>query len=271
MANSQSSNTNNTNYNTNYNKVCEFNRIFDFPVLGHNSNALDNTKVAKLRCDLIKEEGVVEFKKAHEENDIVEQLDSIADLLYVLYGLCYTYSFDPNHYVNLVFSNNNSKISNFKIIYNNFNSEDYTVESVYAENCELECMLRKAMLEDKDIVATYITTMCMIVNAYKLGILLNFDIDKLFDIVHNSNMSKLCKTEQEAIATVDMYLNKINNGDNTYDSPYYYQNNNYYIVKNKSTGKSLKSINYTPVKLNLDELKLVSFIKQIKNLFWKAN
>jgi hypothetical protein len=34
-----------------------------------------------------------------------------------------------------------------------------------------------------------------------------------------------------------------------YDSPYYYKSGNYYLVKNKSTGKALKSINYTPVLL----------------------
>jgi len=249
----------NINNISNFDKVCEFNRIFDFPVLEHDTTSLDNTKIAKLRCDLIKEEGVVEFKKALEENDIVEQLDSIADLLYVLYGLCYTYSFDPNHYVNLVFNLKNiiDNTSNFNIINSNFNSNNkiYTIESIYNENCELEIMLRKSMLEDKDIVITYITTMCMIVNAYKLGILLNYNIDKIFDIVHRSNMSKLCKTEEEAKETVKYYINKISNGDNTYDSPYYYENNGYYIVKNKSTGKSLKSINYTPVKLNLAELK----------------
>ena len=239
---------------SNFEKVCDFNRTFDFPVLEHSDKSLDNIKVAKLRCDLILEESINEFKKALLENDIIEQLDSIADALYVLYGLCYTYSFNPDEYVRLVFNSKN--MSNYEIIKNNFNTENYSIQQIYQENCELESLLRKAMLEDKDIVTTYIVTMCMIVNSYKLGILLGYNVDKLFDIVHNSNMSKLCKTYYEAKETVKSYEDKIAKGDNTYDSPYSYENNGYFIVKNRSTGKSLKSINYVPVKLNLEELRV---------------
>jgi predicted HAD superfamily Cof-like phosphohydrolase len=241
---------------SNFQKVCEFNRAFDFPVFEHSNKSLDNNKVAKLRCDLILEESINEYAKALQENDIVEQLDSIADALYVLYGLCYTYSFDPDEYVRLINVLNVNDMSSYEIIKYRFNSTETTIQEIYKENCDLEHMLRKAMLEDKDIVSTYIVTMCMIVNSYKLGILLGYNVDKLFDIVHNSNMSKLCKTEDVAKQTVESYETKIANGDNIYDSPYFYENNGYFIVKNRSTGKSLKSINYTPVKLNLEELRV---------------
>ena len=241
---------------TNFQKVCEFNKTFDFPALKHSNKSLENTKVAKLRCDLILEESINEFQKALQKNDIIEQLDSIADALYVLYGLCYTYSFDPDEYVKLVNVLNVNDMSSYEIIKYRFNPTEINVQTIYKENCDLERMLRKAMLEDKDIETTYITTMCMIVNSYKLGILLRYNIDKLFDIVHNSNMSKLCKTYFEAKQTVESYKTKIANGDNTYDTPYCYENNGYFIVKNKSTGKSLKSINYVPVKLNLEELRV---------------
>ena len=241
---------------SNFEKVCEFNRVFDFPVFEHSNKSLENTKVAKLRCDLILEESINEFKKALEENDIVEQLDSIADALYVLYGLCYTYTFNPDEYVQIINALNVKDMTNYEMIKHRFNPIEKSIQEIYKENCDLENMLRKAMLEDKDIVTTYITTMCMIVNSYKLGILLGYNIDKLFDIVHSSNMSKLCKNIDEAKQTVKAYEDKIANGDNTYDSPYFYENNGYFIVKNKSTGKSLKSINYVPVKLNLEELRV---------------
>ena len=76
-----------------------------------------------------------------------------------------------------------------------------------------------------------------------------FDADRDFDIVHSSNMSKLCKTEEEAIETVAKYENEFKEGKSRYDTPYYYLNEDtkLWIVKNKSTGKVLKSINYTPV------------------------
>ena len=76
-----------------------------------------------------------------------------------------------------------------------------------------------------------------------------FDADRDFDIVHSSNMSKLCQTEEEAIETVAKYENEFKEGKSRYDTPYYYLNEDtkLWIVKNKSTGKVLKSINYTPV------------------------
>jgi len=80
---------------------------------------------------------------------------------------------------------------------------------------------------------------------------LGVDLDKAFALVHESNMSKICKTEQEAKDTVIHYLEKINRGDKTYDSPCYRQDKDtgLYIVFNLSTGKVLKSIHYQPVDL----------------------
>lgn len=85
---------------------------------------------------------------------------------------------------------------------------------------------------------------------YRLGI----EGDNDFNIVHSSNMSKLCSTEEEAKQTVNWYKEQYNKGKLTYDTPYYYKlkslvnDKEKWVVKNKSTGKVLKSINYTPVK-----------------------
>ena len=69
--------------------------------------------------------------------------------------------------------------------------------------------------------------------------------------------AKITQAAEKASAPVEDYKQKYEKGDSPYDSPYYYKSDNYYIVKNKSSGKSLKSINYTPVKLNIDELTVV--------------
>lgn len=85
--------------------------------------------------------------------------------------------------------------------------------------------------------------------AARFGI--NADID--FDIVHRSNMSKLCDTEEIAEQTVTSYKNQYQAGKSPYDSPYYEfigGTINKWIVKNKSTGKALKSIHYTKVKFD---------------------
>ena len=65
-------------------------------------------------------------------------------------------------------------------------------------------------------------------------------------------MSKLCKDEEEAKDTVAKYEKEFKEGNSKYDTPYYYHNEeqDYWIVKNRSTGKVLKSINYTAVKLD---------------------
>lgn len=73
------------------------------------------------------------------------------------------------------------------------------------------------------------------------------DADKAFRLVHESNMSKLCKTEKEAQDTVQWYKN---NESSRYDSPNYRLSDDkiHYVVYNESTKKILKSINYKPVK-----------------------
>ena len=83
---------------TPYEKVCDFNKAFDYKVYSiHEGNPLiDYPKDAKYRYDLIHEEGVVELGSAFKNNDRVETMDGIADLLYVLYGACYTYNLNPD-------------------------------------------------------------------------------------------------------------------------------------------------------------------------------
>lgn len=84
--------------------------------------------------------------------------------------------------------------------------------------------------------------------SYRLGI----DADKDFTIVHNSNMTKLCDSEEEAAATVAEYERRRDeDGESKYDSPYYeqcYAVPGKWIVRNRSTRKVLKNVNYTPVK-----------------------
>lgn len=76
------------------------------------------------------------------------------------------------------------------------------------------------------------------------------DADADFAIVHNSNMSKLCISEEEAQKTVENYKKMYQEGTSPYDTPYYAKlpNMEKWVIKNKSTGKALKNINYNKVK-----------------------
>ncbi len=72
---------------------------------------------------------------------------------------------------------------------------------------------------------------------------LDVPFDEAFHIVHDSNMTKLCKDEAEAIATVAKYKTESRYKDPAYRPTKY---GKAYIVYDRETGKVLKSINYTP-------------------------
>lgn len=65
----------------------------------------------------------------------------------------------------------------------------------------------------------------------------------LFDEVHRSNMSKACKTAEEAVLTIKHYK------DN-YDTDAYFQEvDGLFLVYRNGDNKTLKSINYSPADL----------------------
>jgi len=74
---------------------------------------------------------------------------------------------------------------------------------------------------------------------------LGIDADKAFQIVHDSNMSKLCKTREEAEHSVKCYSEE---NPQRYDSPRYRRADDgvHWVVYNASTNKILKSYKYTP-------------------------
>lgn len=100
-------------------------------------------------------------------------------------------------------------------------------------------------IQNKDIVEVA-DALCDI--QYVLsGAILEFGLkDKfadLFDEVQRSNMSKACKSIEEAEATMAHYLAK----DGT--ESYYEEKDGLYLVYRKSDNKTLKSIHYSPADL----------------------
>jgi predicted HAD superfamily Cof-like phosphohydrolase len=121
---------------------------------------------------------------------------------------------------------------------------------------ETRCKLRVALIAEelkelevailnKDIVEVA-DALCDI--QYVLsGAILEFGLgDKfkaLFEEVQRSNMSKACRTEEEAIKTVEFYKQK----DGT--ECYYKQEDGKWLVYRKQDNKTIKSINYSPANL----------------------
>ena len=79
-----------------------------------------------------------------------------------------------------------------------------------------------------------------------MGAYIGINLDESFKIVHDSNMSKVCKSEELAKKTVDWYLEN----DNRYKTPAYRESEYGWIVYNEDTGKILKSIKYIPADFN---------------------
>ena len=101
-------------------------------------------------------------------------------------------------------------------------------------------------VQNHDMVETADALGDILVVVYGMGAHFGLDLDKIYDQIHKSNMSKICKSKKEAEETVESYKK-----DDRYDTPAYKKApiDDLYVVYNESTGKILKSINYKPVDL----------------------
>lgn len=242
---------------TDYQKVCDFNQAFDFPQYDYlQSNNFQNEKCLKLRLALIEEE-LSELTTAYEKHDHIEEMDACADILYVAYGMAYTYKIDSDEFLNYLIKDNN--LSLFQNIINDKNETEFKITNKLDLLKEISIQFKRLTKFCDSNYKEWINALHeLIIYVYDYQVIAKYNSDKIFTLVHDSNMTKLCKTEIEAIQTVQKYQQEFENKKSPYDSPYYYQltdgaYSGYYIVKNKSTGKALKSINYTEVKLNLTD------------------
>ena len=104
-------------------------------------------------------------------------------------------------------------------------------------------------VKNKDFVETVDGLVDQLYVIYGMLARIGVDADKVFDLVHENNMSKLCKTEEEAQRTVNHYVD--NASTLGYDSPCYRKapDDIHWVVYNSSTNKILKSIEWKPVDL----------------------
>ena len=104
-------------------------------------------------------------------------------------------------------------------------------------------------VKNKDFVETVDGLVDQLYVIYGMLARIGVDADKAFDLVHENNMSKLCKTEEEAQRSVKYYID--NAWSFGYDSPCYRKapDDVHWVVYNRSTNKILKSIEWKPVDL----------------------
>lgn len=118
---------------------------------------------------------------------------------------------------------------------------NYRLSLILEEVKELE-----EAIKQKDFKETVDALTDILYVTYGAFTALGVDADSSFFKVHESNMSKICNSEEEAKETVEWYKS---NEKQRYDSPCYKKVNNGvgFVVYNKSTNKVLKNINYIPV------------------------
>lgn len=110
---------------------------------------------------------------------------------------------------------------------------------------EEEVQELKDAIINKDFVETIDALSDILYVVYGAFTAIGIDADTAFEIVQQSNMSKLCKNEEEAIESVKRYKEEV---PQRYDSPNYRKSEDgiHWVVYNENTMKILKNFKYTP-------------------------
>jgi hypothetical protein len=250
-----------------------------------------------LRFKLINEE-VNELEKAVKDNDAIEIIDALCDILYVVAGAKVYFNFSVDKEIQQKIENVND--CKFK---DKLTEDDLKNITSKLENEDVKLLLVKIRKyndslkeltnffveqKDKTYNSIFMKSLIKLYNNYLDKIVLNifklvnvskfnFNLIYQFDIVHNSNMSKVDNSEEDAIKSVDevkkMMMQVILNEDNTKVGEYFgneilptqkiveiqryeyanyrkidYNGNFYYVIFDDCSKKILKSHKYTPAK-----------------------
>ena len=263
---------------TNFQKVKQFMTAFGQATFDSPQRELiKDEKLFNFRFSLIDEE-FKEIIKAVECNDFVEVVDGIADLLVVTYGAGHAFGIDMDEYIKTQFHKYPISIGYevleymFEVNTENKTNYQFIREKMIKYN-ELVCTIPQPRLLKGavEFVSTFLSVIQypiyslrfaktfsnvqrmlynILIATYRLSIVLGIDVDEAFDIVHQSNMSKLCSSEEEAQKTVEWYKTDAES-KTRYPTPAHKpaSDGEHWIVYEQSTGKILKSINYTPADL----------------------
>jgi predicted HAD superfamily Cof-like phosphohydrolase len=208
--------------NKHYDNILEFNEAFEVETY-KGDNFLDNEALVKFRIALITEE-VQELKDALAADDLIEIIDALSDILYVTIGALVAFNLGNRIELDLGYTVLKQKYARLNI---------GDIEDSYA------FLVEAINNKDKNVVGMHLENLIMY--CYEALIHLGIHPADSFEIVHRSNMSKICSSETEAIETVKSYKN-----DKRYDSPAYRESKTpgKWIIYNKSSNKVLKSVNY---------------------------
>lgn len=193
-----------------YDSVKVFHRVFGHPNPDNTADIVD-CNLVDFRYKLVLEE-YNEFKEALAANDKIEELDGLADMLYVSYGALIAFGFS-------------------------FDDLQNTQHEYYTTNLDDLILKTPQSFNNVEEIKLYYVNVIRVVMTYCFRH--NYDINNIFAEVQRSNMSKSCQDLDEAIATVEKYKT-----DSRYNADYKIVLDKY-VVYDKNTGKILKSIMFS--------------------------
>ena len=271
---------------SNFEKVKYFNKTFCSVINDNYDPSIfsTNKEIIKCKLELIKEE-IHELSEGINKRDFIEMLDAVLDILYVVYGFGCAVGIN----LDLEFSNKYKSPlickTNFDIVkffhhgdtpclnFYDINSKNESLNS-FVENMqpddpilvmfnillnklqdyyELLVLICSDLYKNNKYNMLASTLVDLLSESYKFGLCLGLvHINEAFGIVHEANMSKICKTEEDAIKTVAKYKSDAEKDPNypylypdyrlTHDSKMYIVYNNDQSENAKYAGKILKSI-----------------------------
>ena len=263
-------------------KVAEFNYLFGVIDYSYpNTEDIDisigkfdsfsdkfNESQVKLRFGLINEE-VKELEQAFKDKNPIEIVDAMCDILYVVAGAKVYFNLPINddteyytrmcHHLNYHFTYTEDTS---KSIINNLKDDEIIDllenDGIVSLNDMLgnltDLIINKQGIKFHKLFLNHLikfynkTLDNIVIKIFEMANGFSIDIIHLFDIVHASNMTKVCENKKDAVSTVQWY--KIN--ELRYKDPNYrkinYNDKDYYVIYDAETKKILKSIKYTPAK-----------------------
>lgn len=229
---------------SNFECVGEFHRVFEHPIKNSPDVSVfeENPKLVSLRYALIEEE-TKEFIEAAKTKDVVEMVDALADIEYVVFGAGHAFGINMDSMLSLACLPAARKLT----------PSDYfsrTSEAKVTTICEeFQALLSglEASLESRNMIEIAVVLLKIVEQAYSVAADIGVDLDEAFDLVHKSNMTKACLNREQAEASLEQYLKDTS----VYKDPAIKQSadGKYWIVYDRSTGKTLKSKFYKAVNL----------------------
>lgn len=197
-----------------------------------------STFVSTFRTALIEEEysGDGELVSSVYKDDLIGMVDGLSDILYVVYGALATYGISIDEYSLFVRTDGKGKLL-------------YTHEArSLLRDIHNAIEQYKRGVEVGDIITIKRGLTGTILEVNRFAEASNFDIIGAFNEVHASNMSKFCKSTQDAKDSIEMRI-----AANDKNSKYYVGANIhvvtegddvYYVITRASDGKVLKGKDY---------------------------